>query len=360
MLGEELRRRPTDFNGDLAVVFVRRVVDRVESFLQVGDLHLSHNAGVVEDGAFCGDLDQRQRRLPKVDARAIVLRRRRIVVDRLGIRAPLRGGARPVGGALAEARIHLHGRCHVDQQAVVPVVGVCAGLPHDVFLATPIFAGAVGERVMSRESVRHLHRDGPNPVPVVVRHRVIPGESKVATPRQKHPFWRDGFVGHVHVERDEVRVGRRCLKPRGRRLERAPLLASAHKQKGARREVGGRQAVVVHLHRQDVGAGHEQARVQIHQVGRSSSVQHGFVPSVEDGVPCQDLTGLAGIAPGDFGAVEVGHKPVVVIDCEHGRGKVGRVLEVKHVTHVDAVRSRDDRRVVAIAVTEPRRALQPS
>ena len=200
LLGEELRRRSADFDGDLAIVFVGEVLQSVDAAGEVGHLHVRDDAGIVENRGVCGDLDQRQRRFIHVHTRPIVLRRGIPIVDGRGVVAPCNGRARSVGGALGKTCAHCHVSGDVFDPSVVPIVGIGAPLARDVLLAAPILARAIGEGVVARESVRHLDRDAPDPVPVVVRHGKVAGVSKVPSSGQKHSLRRHRLVGHVEVE----------------------------------------------------------------------------------------------------------------------------------------------------------------
>ena len=188
LLGEELRRRTADLNGDLAIVLVGGVVQRVQSPGKIRDLHVGHNPWIVQNGGVCGDLDQRQRRLVQEHAGAVVLIRRGVEIHCRSRGASLGCSTSSVGGALTEAGVHNRISRHVDQQPVVPIVRVRTILPHDVLLAAPVLARAVGERVMTCEAMRHLHGDGPNPISILIAHGEVARESKIATPRQKHAF----------------------------------------------------------------------------------------------------------------------------------------------------------------------------
>ena len=168
LLGKELRGRAPDFDGDLAVVFVGGVAQGVEAAGEVGHLHVGHNPRIVEDGGVRGDLDQGQIRLVHVDARPVVLGGRVEVVDGGRVGAPADGGACAVRGALRKARADGERRGHVLQQPVVPMRRVGAILASDVFLAAPILARAVGERVVAREAVGDFHHQRPHVVAVRV------------------------------------------------------------------------------------------------------------------------------------------------------------------------------------------------
>ena len=219
LLGEKLRGRATDFDGDLAVVLVGGVVQRIEPAFQVGHLHVGDDARIVQNRGVRGHLHQREGRLVHVDAGPIVLRGGIPKVHRRLVRASLIGRTASVRGALAEAGVHLDGGRDVDQEPVIPVEGIGTLLSHDVFLAAPILARPVGERVVPGEAMRHLHGDGPNAVSIVVGHGIISRKPKVSTPRQKHALRGHVFVGHVQVERHEMRIRRWGLKPCRRRVE---------------------------------------------------------------------------------------------------------------------------------------------
>ena len=237
LLGEKLRGRAADFDGDLAVVLVGRVTQRVDSAFQVGHLHVGDDARVVQNRAVRGHLHQREGRLVHVNAGPIVLGSGIPKVHRSLIRATLVGRTASIRRALAEAGVHLDGRRDVDQESVVPIVGIGTLLTHDVFLATPVLARPVGEGVVTGEAVWHLHRDGPNAISVVVRHGIISRKPKVSAPRQKHALRGHGFVGHVQVERDKMRIRCRGLKPRRWCAEGVACVSRTQKQEGPRREV---------------------------------------------------------------------------------------------------------------------------
>ena len=81
LLGEELGGRPPNLDGDLTVVLVGLVGEGVETSRQVRDLHVGHDARVVQDGGVGRDLDQRQRRLVHVNTRSVVFGGRVKVID---------------------------------------------------------------------------------------------------------------------------------------------------------------------------------------------------------------------------------------------------------------------------------------
>ena len=72
LLGEKLRGRAADLNGDLAVEFVGSIRERVHPPWQVGHLHVAHHAWIVYDGIDRGDLDEWQGGFPKHDAGPVV------------------------------------------------------------------------------------------------------------------------------------------------------------------------------------------------------------------------------------------------------------------------------------------------
>ena len=207
LLGEKLGGRAPDFDGDLAIVFVGGVAQGVEAAGKVGDLHVGHDPGVVEDGGVRGDLDQGQIRLVHVDARPVVLGGGVEVVDGGRIGASADGGTCAVRRALREARADGERRSHVLQQPVVPMRWVGAILAADVLLAAPILAGAVGERVVAREAVGDFHHQRPHVVAVRVCKRMGAWVTEGA-PREVHALRRHVFIGHVEVERHEVCVGK--------------------------------------------------------------------------------------------------------------------------------------------------------
>ena len=116
----------------------------------------------------------------------------------------------------------------------------------------------------------------------------------------------------------------------------------------------------MHFDGQDVGSFHKQTWIDLHQFRGAPGVQYGLVPIVQNGIPSQYLAGFTCIGSGDFSAIQVGHKSIVVI---HGKDSVAEFADIRHlerVAHVNAVRGRNLRGIVSISITKSRDAFFPT
>ena len=232
-LWKHLRRRPSDFDGNLTIVVGGCIAQLIESGGVVDDRHRTDDARIVRNGAWRGDFDDGEGGLCKVDAAAVFLGCCGNVIQRFGVGAPEHGRARSVGRALIETRAHGVRARDVFEDAIVVILGVRAGQTGEVFLATPVAAVAIQKNVVPCKPVGHINGHGPYSIPIGVGHGMVPGNAKIRAARHVHAFGRDHFIGHIDLKRHRVHFPKRGIEPIGGAPETEPFFRRSCEQKRA-------------------------------------------------------------------------------------------------------------------------------